>query len=145
MHPFDKITAGELEEREIANKDEIQAELEREKHLYRRELIGRLMGQRLSPQQYELIAGVDADQDMRLKRELDTNNEEFLATRHQVRLVEETAEKIRRRKVLENEWTEAESKGKLAEYLDQLNEKWMNGKEWRQKKRDMAKFIQHAY
>ena len=113
MHPFDKITAGELEEREIANKDEIQAELEREKHLYRRELIGRLMGQRLSPQQYELIAGVDADQDMRLKRELDTNNEEFLATRHQVRLVEETAEKIRRRKVLENEWTEAESKGQV--------------------------------
>ena len=51
MHPFDSITGnGELEQREISNQDEINAELAREKQLYQRELLGRLMGQRLTPQ-----------------------------------------------------------------------------------------------
>ena len=101
VHPFDKITpGGPLEDQGLANDEEIKAEVEREKQLYERELLGRLMGQRLTPQQYEVLAGLDADQQMRMKRQLDTNNEEFLAQRHQARLIEETAEKIRRRKVL---------------------------------------------
>ena len=68
------------------------------------------MGQRLTPQQYELINGMDADHEMRIKRQLDTNNEEFLAARHRARLSEEWAERIRRQKVLSQEWTEAESR-----------------------------------
>ena len=63
VHPFDKITAGgPLDEQGLANDDEIKAEHEREKKLYERELMGRLMGQRLTPQQYELLAGLDTDQ-----------------------------------------------------------------------------------
>ena len=42
-------------------------------------------------------------------RTLDTNNEEFLGMRHEVRLLEEAAEKIRRTKVISGEWNESES------------------------------------
>ena len=96
------------------------------------------MGQRLTPAQYEVLTGLDADDQMRMKRQLDTNNEEFLAQRHQARLLEETAEKIRRQKVLQQEWTESESKGKLAAYLEDLDEKFLGGKDFRQRKRDIA-------
>jgi len=44
---------------------------------------------------------------------LDTNNEEFLNNRQQVRLMQETAEKIRRQKVISREWKESESHDKL--------------------------------
>ena len=44
---------------------------------------------------------------------LDTNNEQFLNARHDVRLKEEQAERFRRKKVLTGEWTEAESRDKL--------------------------------
>lgn len=49
---------------------------------------------------------------------LDTNNEEFLHARHNVRLMEEQAERFRRRKVLTGEWTEAESVDKLHQYIE---------------------------
>ena len=87
------------------------------------------MGQRLTPQQYELINGMDADHEMRIKRQLDTNNEEFLAARHRARLSEEWAERIRRQKVLSQEWTEAESRARLQEYLNDVEDKVVNGKD----------------
>ena len=102
------------------------------------------MGQRLTPAQYEVLAGLDADEQMRMKRQLDTNNEEFLAQRHHARLLEETAEKIRRQKVLQQEWTESESKGKLAAYLEELDENFLSGKDFRQRKRDLAKYMQNV-
>jgi len=48
---------------------------------------------------------------------LDANNEEFLETRQQVRLIQEAAEKIRRQKVISREWRESESHARLATYL----------------------------
>jgi len=48
IHPFDRVQAGSPLEDGIANVDEIRAEKEREQLLYKRELLGRLMGQRLS-------------------------------------------------------------------------------------------------
>ena len=50
-------------------------------------------------------------------RTCDSNDEQFLADRHQVRLLEETAEKIRRTKVISGEWSEAESRSNLSAYL----------------------------
>ena len=76
-------------------------------------LLGKLLGNTLTPTEYEKIAGFYADGDLRNKRMLDTNNEEFLHARHNVRLMEEQAERFRRRKVLTGEWTEAESRDKL--------------------------------
>lgn len=54
VHPFDK-TAASFDQSEIRGEDETFMEEEREKELYKRELIGRLMGRSLSPNEYELI------------------------------------------------------------------------------------------
>jgi len=49
--------------------------------LYQKEILGRLIGQRLTPSQYELIDGFYRKEELRTKRMLDANNEEFLETR----------------------------------------------------------------
>ena len=57
VHPFDSI-ANSYDPSELGNDLDDQAyEDERERTLYHRELMGRLMGQRLSPAQYELVSG----------------------------------------------------------------------------------------
>lgn len=56
LHPFDSITdkvneslEGKFEMSELEQKEE--------RELYRRELVGRLIGERLTPRQFELISG----------------------------------------------------------------------------------------
>ena len=49
VHPFDKISNAGLSHDGVDNTEEQEAEVKREHDLYQRELLGRLMGQRLSP------------------------------------------------------------------------------------------------
>lgn len=76
-----------------------------------------------------------------MSRQLDTQNEEFLNTRHQVRLLEEYVEKMRRRKVLSGEWTEAESRAKLQAYLDEVEQREFELPPLYQRKRDLNKYM----
>ena len=54
------------------------------------------MGQRLTSAEFEIVNGFYADQELKQKRVLDINDKEFLENRHQVRLMQEEVEKIRR-------------------------------------------------
>ena len=115
--------------------------MKREEDLYNRELLGRLMGGRLTPQQYEQVAGIYGDETLRNMRTCDSNDEQFLADRHQVRLLEETAEKIRRTKVISGEWSEAESRSNLSAYLANQEEEFLAGPDYYQYKRDFKKMM----
>ena len=57
IHPFDRITNDFRNEDVTGSREEAEAEQEREEELYKREILGRLMGQTLTPSQFELIAG----------------------------------------------------------------------------------------
>ena len=72
---------------------------------------------------------------------LDTNNEEFLHARHNVRLMEEQAERFRRRKVLTGEWTEAESAGKLQQYIEEMEEENNNMPDTKTYIRDLTRTL----
>lgn len=64
------------------------------------------MGERLTPRQFELIAGIHKSSDMKLERVKNGKQEEFLQRRETIRLQQELAEKFRRQKVISGEWTE---------------------------------------
>lgn len=67
------------------------------------------MGTRLSAAEYEIVNGFYEDAQLKQKRVLDVNNQEFLENRQQIRLMQEEAEKIRRQKVMSGEWPESQS------------------------------------
>ena len=67
------------------------------------------MGERLTPRQFEIISGQYSTSDAKMSRVKDSLNENFLDRRDMIRLLEEYVEKVRRQKVLSNEWTETES------------------------------------
>jgi len=85
VHPFDKIVSS-FDQSEINTPEEHQAEMQREQELYKRQLIGKLIGQQLTSSEYEILNGFYQDEDLRRKRVLDTTNAEFLENRQQVRL-----------------------------------------------------------
>ena len=60
VHPFDRI-ANSFQDEEVSTKQEQEAEIEREKQLYQRQLLGKLMGKTLTPREYELVAGMQRD------------------------------------------------------------------------------------
>lgn len=59
-----------------------------------------------------------------------------------MRLQQEWAEKTRRQKVITGEWTEAESRGKLANYLADLRDEYESAPSRRQQKREIDRFMQ---
>ncbi len=122
VHPFDAVQASFDESELGGGLERDNAEKEREQVLYRRELLGKLIGHKLSVSEYEIVAGIQEDAQLRMKRQLDTNNEEFLANRIKVRLMQERVEQIRRQKVIAGEWSENESHRKLAQMLQDWEE-----------------------
>lgn len=98
VHPFDKI-ANEVNDsvRDDYLGEQSEQDLARERNLYHRELIGRLMGGKLSPRQFEQLFGNFQDADAKLTFVKDAlSNEKFLSDRDMVRLAEEQFEKFRR-------------------------------------------------
>ena len=87
IHPFDSIKESFDESELNGGRERDEAEIEREEHLYHRELLGKLIGHNLSPAEYEIIAGMQEDAILRQKRQLDSNNQEFLSNRINVRLM----------------------------------------------------------
>ncbi len=67
------------------------------------------MGERLTPRQFEIISGQYSTSDVKMSRVKDSLNDNFLDRRDIIRLLEEHVEKVRRHKVIINEWTENES------------------------------------
>ena len=143
VHPFDSI-AESFDSSELGTEDDHAAERQREEVLYKRQLLGKLMGQRLTTAEYELVDGFYQNQDLRQKRQLDTNNEEFLENRQVVRLLQERVERIRRQKVMTGEWTESESHQRLQTMLEQDQEKYLSGPDPEVVFRDTRRFMAQA-
>jgi len=94
-----------------------------EDELYRRELMGRLVSERLTPRQFEMIANISSPAGSTkeiLSRVKDVNHASFLDRREMVRLAQEKAESIRRRKVMDGLWTEEDSHQRLNEHMADL-------------------------
>ena len=115
VHPFEKVT---MPGKDVDLEEGHEEQEEIEKELYRRELIGRLMGEKLTPRQFELISGDHSIKgDSRMYAAKDSNNDNFLDRRETIRLRGELAESERRRNVLSGEWTEEESHDNLKQLL----------------------------
>ena len=82
IHPFDRVANQQGEDLDsIGNEEDAWAEAEREQKLYKRSLLGKLLGQKLTPEEFEILSGIDVDGSLRNKRTLDVNNEEFMDKR----------------------------------------------------------------
>lgn len=121
LHPFDHI-ASSFEESEVRTLADDDFEKAEEQALYKRELMGRLMGRQLTPRQFEVLTGQFMDSDARSERVKMLGREEFINLRDNIRLIEEYIEKYRRIQVRKGEWTEEESKARLQEWLQKREE-----------------------
>lgn len=64
IHPFDQIS-NRVNESLKEDQESLAAEKQEELLLHQRELLGRLMGERLTPRQFELIAGQYKSSDLK--------------------------------------------------------------------------------
>jgi len=110
IHPFDRITD---EVNESLKKDKAMETDDYDRNLHERELLGRLMGEKLTPRQFEFLVGTHSDDTAKFRYVKDTQNEIFLSKREYIRLSQERVEQIRRQKVMSGEWSEAASHQKL--------------------------------
>lgn len=67
VHPFDQI-ANSFDESEIRTVEDDDFEKLEEEALYKRELMGRMMGQKLTPRQFEILSGQFSSSDAKLER-----------------------------------------------------------------------------
>ena len=117
LHPFDSITDKVNES--LEGKFELtDFEKEQDRELHRRELVGRLIGERLTPRQFELISGDYRTSHERCQFIKDKQHEAFLVNRDIIRLHNELIEQTRRRKVQAGEWTEQESHHRIKELVE---------------------------
>ena len=66
VHPFDQI-ANSFDESEIRTVEDDDFEKLEEEALYKRELMGRMMGQKLTPRQFEILSGQFSSSDAKLE------------------------------------------------------------------------------
>lgn len=119
-HPF--------EEEEYQYKDKTTVESLREEEAYdeellQRELEGRLMGETLTPRQFEQLYKFKKEAGGAIKYLRDHNRNAYLDARDIIRLLEEQREGIRRKNVLDGTWTEQESTQKIKEMLEEYARK----------------------
>ena len=109
VHPFEKIK-NSFDQKELRDEEQAAYENERDQELHKRELLGRLIGQKLTPRQYEVLVGIDSTGEVKAKRMLDYQKNLFVTNRDYIRLVDEKFEKIMRQKVASGEWKESEQR-----------------------------------
>ena len=85
VHPFDSIT-DRINEELKGSFDFTEEEKEQEKELHKRELLGRLMGERLTPRQFEILTGQYRSSEANTMHVKDTENRVFMENRDIVRL-----------------------------------------------------------
>lgn len=95
----------EQEDEEI---NRLQAE-EGDEEAYRRELLSRLFGGKLTARQYAVLMNMPDDELQRAKMEQQQEEKMKIHARDEIRNGEELLESHRRQKVLTGEWSEAES------------------------------------
>ena len=74
LHPFDHIT-NNFDDSEIRTANDDEFEKQEEAALYKRELMGRLMGEKLTPRQFEVLSGQFRSVDAKLERVQDAGRQ----------------------------------------------------------------------
>ena len=87
VHPFDRVSNKTEGLDSIGNDEDAWADEQRERELYQRSLLGKLIGQKLTPAEFEMVYGIEGDDGLRNKRTLDVNNEEFMNRRQTIRVM----------------------------------------------------------
>lgn len=95
-----------------------------------------MLGEKLTPRQFALLYKVKLDEGQTLKFLKDKDRKQFIEDRDVIRIFEEVKETHRRRKVMDGEWTEEESKEKLKEELSKILNDLPSEKEAYQIRRD---------
>lgn len=140
LHPFDSITDKVNES--LEGKFELtDFEREQDRELHRRELVGRLIGERLTPRQFELISGDYRTSHERCQFIKDKQHEAFLVNRDIIRLHNELIEQTRRRKVQAGEWSEQESHHRIKELVEEAIEITPKPLAYKRKLKDIDNFI----
>ena len=138
VHPFDRV-ASSFDESEVhGTQEDREAEQERLDRLHHQMLMGKLVGQTLTPEEYEVLMKPKQETGSVLQRVTDNRSEEFFSRRILARLSEEKAEQTRRRKVLDGEWPEEESSELLRAYISQKDD-MVNSDEFRKNKSKLLK------
>lgn len=113
-----------------------------EKELHKRELLGRLVSDRLTPRQFEIMSGFQsASHGDNLDWVKDVDHQLFLDRREDVRLAQEFAESTRRRKVIAGEWTEAESHERLQAWVQAKVDQQMTPSQLKYRFKDIREIL----
>lgn len=82
--------------------------------------MGRLVGRKLTPRQFDVLSGQYNDDSAKLQWVKDANHKNFLDRRAAIAVATEQIEKHRRQMVMKGEWTEAESHAKIYDRLQEV-------------------------
>lgn len=115
-HPLEE-DSYQYQERTTA--EDIRAEEKIDEELLQRELEGRLMGEKLTPRQFELLYKARVEGGGEIKYIKDNDSNIFLDSRDMVRIMEEQRESTRRRMVQHGKWTEADSQRLMQEAVEE--------------------------
>lgn len=119
-HPFEEPEFSEFKEKFGTAAADVAEEEKYDEELYKRELEGRLIGETLTPRQFEVLfkskGEQGSDQGYYLK---DKNMNAFLDARDIVRLMDEMRESKRRRMILDGECTEEQSHEKISKMVEE--------------------------
>jgi len=140
VHPFERIK-NSFDESEIRDGEEDAYERQRDAELHKRELMGRLIGQTLTPRQFEMLSGMDSSGTIKNQRYLDNRGKQYLTNQDQIRLFEEHIEKMRRQKIKSGEWQEETSMQEVERYLAGVEAEVMDPKERKKYYRDLEKAV----
>jgi hypothetical protein len=88
--------------------------------MHQREIMGRLVGRKLTPRQFDVLSGQYNDDSAKLQWVKDANHKNFLDRRAAIAVATEQIEKHRRQMVMKGEWTEAESHAKIYDRLQEV-------------------------
>ena len=116
-HPFEE-DSYQYENKTTPEQDRAEDDFDEE--LLQRELEGRLLGENLTPRQFELLYKAKMEGSGQIKYIKDNESNMFLDSRDLVRLMEEQREAARRRMVSSGKWAEAESEDRMVKVLKEM-------------------------
>ena len=120
-------------------------EAEQDKASYKKELLARMFGGKLSTRQYEVLMNMDEDERALAKQQSLGDFKTFTESKDEIRVAEEFIESYRRRKVVDGEWAEEDSHHLMQQQMDEINVKFPSKTKWNIHVREKRKAIQNLH
>jgi len=120
ISPIDKLQGVDYENSQIDEAfGRVQEALQDEK-LYKKELLARMFGGKLTARQFEVLCNMSQDELLKAKMQEKMEETDDYKAKDFIKMSEEILESSRRKMVIKGEWTEEESRVRLNESLDQF-------------------------